>query len=69
MKWYDCPKCGKPESSDGEHFCGACEEKYKQEQIDWKKQEREYLKNQIRNHADDCDCNLCNLVYRPWAVN
>ena len=26
--WYDCPKCGKPKSSDGKHYCGACEEQY-----------------------------------------
>ena len=26
--WYDCPKCGLEDSSDGEHFCGKCEEEY-----------------------------------------
>ncbi len=29
--WYDCPKCGKPKSCDGEHFCGSCEEQYRKE--------------------------------------
>ncbi len=33
--FYDCPKCGKKESShDGYHFCGKCEEEYRREQLE-----------------------------------
>jgi len=59
MRWYDCPKCGKPESSDGEHFCGACEEHYQAEQKSWREQEQELAARMRATHADDCDCLLC----------
>jgi uncharacterized Zn finger protein (UPF0148 family) len=33
IRFYDCPKCGKHESSwDGESYCGSCEEEFRSEQ-------------------------------------
>lgn len=37
FEWVDCPRCGKEKSSDGEHFCGKCEEKYIAEQEEYEK--------------------------------
>ena len=40
--WYDCPRCGLENSSDGEHFCGGCERKYAQEQEGYQEMLDEY---------------------------
>jgi len=41
-KWYECPKCGKPDSSwDGESYCGPCEEKFREEVILLEEENRE----------------------------
>lgn len=64
---FACPKCGKAESSfDGIKFCGACEEKYQREQATWEEQERAPLRDRVKSHADDCECALCTLAFRPW---
>lgn len=42
---YDCPKCGKKESSfDGYTFCGSCEEKFHREEEEFRRlqEEKEY---------------------------
>lgn len=66
---YDCPKCGKKESSwDGIQFCGKCEGEYQKEQADWREQEQALLREHCRKtHADDCDCHLCDAAFRPWT--
>jgi hypothetical protein len=45
--WYDCPGCGAPESSDGEHMCGACERRYRQSEEAFAVQEIARIKLQI----------------------
>lgn len=29
---YPCPRCGAPDSSDGEHYCARCEVEYRRAQ-------------------------------------
>ncbi len=39
---YDCPKCGREESShDGYTFCGSCEEEYHKDQVEADREEDE----------------------------
>lgn len=41
MRLYDCPKCGKKESSyNGESFCGKCETTYLKEEAQFRKSEQ-----------------------------
>ena len=49
--WYDCPKCGLEDSSDGEHFCGKCEEEYAR----LLKREEKMLN---KYHTMDCENNM-----------
>ena len=46
--WYDCPRCGRENSSDGEHFCGSCEQDYQQAEADRLAYEEELRAEKMR---------------------
>lgn len=61
---FPCPKCGKPDSSwDGSTYCGPCEEAYQRENAEQDTLDMMLLKDRIKDHAEDCECLACCLVY------
>lgn len=61
---YDCPLCGKKDSSDGEHFCWKCEQKYHEEQEQYKEEEKKAIRIKIESCACRGDEPCFNCVIR-----
>ena len=61
---YSCPKCGKPESSFGDSFCGECEAKYQAEQQQQADDEIAHLRSKMNScQCPEGDCSECVSNY------
>lgn len=50
----ECPKCGKKDSSDGERYCGKCEEEWNKEEVEFERFVKElYYKTYISKYGED----------------
>jgi len=59
---YDCPRCGKPESSWGDTFCGECEDKYRKELFDYQEERIREIDKELLNYPGEMS--LCSRAIR-----